>query len=154
MYIGQWRLSPLQSRPLGTSHSSPNRHQLPYRIFLNQWSEISSLSNVILVLGKARSCRVPNLGCRRAESPGWCVVCKKKLCTRCDACVGALLWWSCQSPVAHSCSFLNHPNSFHAGMFKLNKIWCRFVALLAQSFWMRRPHSTHAHSRASITPTD
>ena len=31
----------------------------------HQWSEISSLSKVILVLGKAT-----NLGCRRAESPG------------------------------------------------------------------------------------
>ena len=28
-----------------------------------------------------------------------------------------MLWWSCQSPVAHSCRFLNHPNSFHGGMF-------------------------------------
>ena len=26
---------------------------------------------VISVLGKVRSCRVPNLGCRGAESPGW-----------------------------------------------------------------------------------
>ena len=31
-------------------------------------SEISSLSEVIVVLGKARSHRVPNLGCRGAES--------------------------------------------------------------------------------------
>ena len=29
----------------------------------HQWSEISSFSKVILVLGKARSLRVPNLGC-------------------------------------------------------------------------------------------
>ena len=35
------------------------------------WSEISSLSKVILVLGKARSQGTPNLGCRGAESPGW-----------------------------------------------------------------------------------
>ena len=31
--------------------------------------------------------------------------------------------WACyqdESPVAHSCSLLNHPNSFHGGMFKLN----------------------------------
>ena len=34
-------------------------------------SEISSISKVILVWGKARSCRVPNLCCRGAESPGW-----------------------------------------------------------------------------------
>ena len=37
----------------------------------HQRSEISSLSKVILVLGKARSHWVPNLGCRAAESPGW-----------------------------------------------------------------------------------
>ena len=36
----------------------------------------------------------------------------QKLCTKCDAWVGTLSWWSCQSPVAHSCSLLNHPNSF------------------------------------------
>ena len=42
-------------------------------IFLEShpWSEISSLSKVILVWGKARSHRAPNLGCRWAESPGW-----------------------------------------------------------------------------------
>ena len=34
-----------------------------------QQFEISSLSKVILVLGKARSHRVPNVGCRGAESP-------------------------------------------------------------------------------------
>ena len=32
-----------------------------------------------------------------------------------------VLWWSCQSPVAHSCGLLNHPNSFHGGMFKLHE---------------------------------
>ena len=37
-----------------------------------------------------------------------------------DAWAGVLLWWSCQSPVVHSCSFLNHLNSFHGGMFKFN----------------------------------
>ena len=35
MYIGQWHLSPLQRRNLGTSHTSPNYHQLPHHIFLN-----------------------------------------------------------------------------------------------------------------------
>ena len=37
----------------------------------HQQSEISSLSKVILVLGKARSHRAPNLGCTGSESPGW-----------------------------------------------------------------------------------
>ena len=44
----------------------------------------------------------------------------QKLCRRCDAHVGALSWWSCQSPFAHSCSLLNPLNSFHGGPFKLN----------------------------------
>ena len=37
----------------------------------HRWSEISFLSKVIFVLGKARSLRVPNLGYREAASPGW-----------------------------------------------------------------------------------
>ena len=44
----------------------------------------------------------------------------KKFCMRHDAWAGALLWWSCQSPVAHSCGLLNHLNSFCRGMFRLN----------------------------------
>ena len=44
----------------------------------------------------------------------------KKLCKRHDAWGGILSWWSCQSPVAHNCRLLNHPNSFHGGMFRFN----------------------------------
>ena len=40
-------------------------------VFSHQQSEISSISKVILVLGKVRSQRVPNLYCSRDESPGW-----------------------------------------------------------------------------------
>ena len=78
LYIGWWGLSPLPSKHLGTSHSSPNCHHQYDRDFTlscfpeSHWqSEISSLSKVILVLGKARSHRVPNLGCSGAESPEW-----------------------------------------------------------------------------------
>ena len=46
---------------------------------------------------------------------------------RCEAWAGALSWWSCQSPVAHSCGLLNHPNSVHGVMFKLN---AKFDSLL------------------------
>ena len=31
---------------------------------------------------------------------------------RCDVWAGILLWWGCRSPVAHSCNFLNHLNTF------------------------------------------
>ena len=120
-YIGQWCLSPLQSRHLGTSHSSPNRHQLLHRIFLNLLEGLKSLpfQRWFLVLGKARSRRAPNLGCSGAESPGWFDVLPKN-CRRRDAWVGALSWWSRQTPVARSSGLLNHLNSFHRGMVKLN----------------------------------
>ena len=88
LYIGQWHLSPLQSRHHRTSRSSPSVSSTVHNTLQNlllespsaapsyfpkchPWSEISSLSKVILVLGKARSRRVPNLGRGRAESPWW-----------------------------------------------------------------------------------
>ena len=78
LYTGQWHLSPLQSRHLGTSQVLPASLSLfktlqnpllespsaaPSYVPETHWqSEISSLSKVILVLGKARSHRVWNLG--------------------------------------------------------------------------------------------
>ena len=72
---------------------------------------MSSLSKVILDLGKGRSHRAPNLCCRGLSHLGDLMFCQKP-CIRRDAWVDALLWWSCQSPVAHSCGLLNHLNSF------------------------------------------
>ena len=75
LYIGQWYLSSLQSRHLGTSQS-PSAALLYFP--KSHWqSEISSLSKVILVLGKARSHRASILGYRGAESPGWFDVLQK-----------------------------------------------------------------------------
>ena len=78
----------------------------------------------------------------------------KNLCKRCgDTWEAMLSWWSCQSPVDHSCGLLNNPNCFHRGMFKVNtKFECRFIALLAQSFWIGWSHSTHSHSTVSTAP--
>ena len=77
----------LQSRHLGTSHSSPSISSTVQNtekssvVMAISWSvlfpechwrsEISAFSKVILVLGKASSHRAPNLGCRAAESTGW-----------------------------------------------------------------------------------
>jgi len=41
-------------------------------------SQVSSLSKAVVDLGKARSLREPNLGCRGADRPGWCDVLPKK----------------------------------------------------------------------------
>ena len=92
LYIGQWCLSPLQSRHLGTSHSFPDHPHLPCPTFLD----------LILVWGKARSHRAPNLGCSRAESPGWFDVLSKNssgdmMPERAYCCDEAA---SCQLPIA------------------------------------------------------
>ena len=50
-----WYLTQLSHLPSAAPLYFPESHL---------WSEISSLSKVILVWGKARSHRVPNLGCR------------------------------------------------------------------------------------------
>ena len=71
---------------------------------------------VILVLGKARSCRARNLGCRGAESPGWSDVSSKN----CARGVMHELVRSCDEAATHSCGLLNHPKCFCGGMFKLN----------------------------------
>ena len=60
--VGPWDLTQFSQSPSAALSYFPESHRQ---------SEISSLSNVIVVLGKARSCRVQNLGCRGAESPRW-----------------------------------------------------------------------------------
>ena len=77
------------------------------------WSEISSLSKVILVLGKARSLRTWGWAT-------WVTWCFAKRLHETWLMSGRVLWRSCQSAVAHSCGLLNHLNSFHGGIFKLN----------------------------------
>ena len=92
--LEQWYLSPLQSTPLGTSHTYPsvpstfqNNLKSPFSEsptaassrspYSHLRSEISSLSMAISVSRKARSRREPNLGCRKADRPGRCDVLPK-----------------------------------------------------------------------------
>ena len=121
----------------------------------NQQSEISLLSKVILVLGKARSCRIPNLGCRGAEPPGWFDVLPKNSAWDLmheRAC--------CHDEVAHH--QLPIPAAFWIARIVSAEECSRLTQNLMQisllyslkSFWMWWPHSTHAHSMASTAPTD
>ena len=70
LYIGQWHLSPLQSKHLTQFSQSPSAAP-SYFPESHWWSEISSLSNVILVLGNVRSCKVLTWGYMGAEAPRW-----------------------------------------------------------------------------------
>ena len=69
-----WTMTP-QSPPKQAPWDLTQFSQLSSAVSLyfpefHPWSEISSLSRVILVLGKARSCRAQNLGCKWADHLG------------------------------------------------------------------------------------
>ena len=80
----------------------------------------------------------------------WCLA--KELCKRHDAWVGAFLWWSCQSAVVHSCSLLNHPNSFHGEMFKLNAKSDADLLLYWLSHFECNNHTVHMLTQQDLLP--
>ena len=71
---------------------------------------------------------------------------------RCDAWVGVLSWWRCQSPVAHSCSFQNHPNNFHGGTFKLNRKFDADTLLYNLSHFEWDGHTVHMLTQQCLPP--
>ena len=118
LYIGQWHLSHLQSKHLGTSHSSPSRHQLLHRISPNLTDGLKSLPfqrwfyfweqrevtghQIWAVVG------LSHLGdlmfCQNTLHEMWCMSCDEAA--------------NHQLPI--TAALLNHLNSFHKEMFKLN----------------------------------
>ena len=116
------------------------------------WFETSSLSKVTWVLGKARSHKLPNLGSKGIKSAGWFDVLPKTSAMRLDVWAGVLSWWSCQSAVAHSCGLLNLPNSFHAGMFKLNTKFDADSLLCSVSHFERDGHTVHMVTQWCLHP--
>ena len=154
LYIGQWCLSPLQrtSHP-GTSQFSQSRSAAPPYFPESHWrSEISSLSKVILILGKSRSCRVPNLGCSGTESLGWFDVLPK------------ISSWDmlheqvhCRDETANhrlliAVALLNHPNSFRGGMFKLNAKLDAYSLLYLLSHFECHGHTVHMLTQQCLPP--
>ena len=112
-----WDLTQFSQSPSAASSYFPASHRR---------SEISSLSKVILVLEKARSRRVPNLG-YRGSWVTWVISCFAKkslhqtfffmLHERAHCFNEAA---SHQLPRA-ACDLLNHLNSFHRGMLSLTQ---------------------------------
>ena len=153
LHLGQCHLSPFESRHLGTSHSSPSHHQLPQLYFPEShwWSEISSLSKVILVWEK------PDIAGSQIWAVGglshWVIGCfTKKPCTRHDAWLYILSWWICQSLVAHSCDLLNHPSSFHGVIFKLNTKSDANSLLSSLSHFECDDHTVHMLTQWCLPP--
>ena len=153
LYTGQWSLSPHQSRQLGTSHSSPSHHQLLCCIFLislTVWNFFPFKGD--FSFGKSQKLQGKKFGLfgNWVTSVIWCFT--KKLCTRCDAWAGKLSWWSCQSPVVHSCSLLHHLNSFHGGMFKLNAKFGADLLLYLLSHFECEGHTVHMFTQQHLLP--
>ena len=69
-----------------------------------------------------------------------------------DAWAGALSWWSRQSPGAHSCGLLNHPNSFHRGMFNLNAKFDADLLLYSLSHFECDKHTVHMLTQCCLPP--
>ena len=70
---------------------------------------------------------------------------------------GTLSWRSCQSwrlylPVAHSCGFLNHLNSFWRGMFKLNTKFNADSLLYPLSHFECDSHTVHMLTQQCLPP--
>ena len=107
---------------------------------------------VILDLEKARSCRTLNLDCKGAELPGWFDVFPKDY-RRHNSWGGTLSRWSCnQSPGAHSWGFLNYPNSFCRGMFKLIAEFHAGSLLYSHNHFECDGHTVHMLNQWRLPP--
>ena len=188
LFIGEWCLSSLQSWHPGTSHwlsqhlfhcskhsanpllESPSAIQ-SYFPESHQWSEITSLSKVILVLGKVRNHRAPNLGCRGLSHLGWQSL---LIATRtCSTFSGFLLVadlpehrslstdsWPSLKHMCHSfiCVELiaSSPKAFWI-IWLVSEGECSNLMknlMEIRSFWIQYPHSTCGHSVVSTAPPD
>ena len=111
-----WPWSNLASNYRRPYCASVNSHS-PVGLVSRQWDAVdwtcvlckrrihkSPLSTAISALGKARSRREPNLGCRGADRPGWCDVLPKKACTRAVEWARALMQicWSARSVIVNA----------------------------------------------------
>ena len=62
------------------------------------------------------------------------------------------MWWGYQSPVAHSCTLLNHLNSFHTGMFKLNAKFDADSLLYSLKHFGCDGHTVHMLTQRCLLP--
>ena len=165
LYRGQWRLSPLQSGTLGP-------HTVLPPITISCPVVFSWISLMVWNLFPFKGyCGKRFLGkpfpkgfLGKARITGrqiWAVrglshlddlMFHQKHCMRCDTWVSVLSWWSCQSPVAHSCSLLNHPNSFCRGMFKLNTKFDAYSLLYSLSHFECNVHTVHMLTQWHLPP--
>ena len=152
-YIGQWRLRPFKVGTLGphTVLPTPTSHPIVLSWILSMVWNLFPF-NDDFSFGKSQK-----LQGTKSELQGgwitWVIWCfTKKLCMRCYALADTLSWWSCQSPVAHICGLLNHPNHFYRGMFKLNAKFDGDLSLYLLSHFECDSHTVHMLTQWRLLP--
>ena len=75
------------------------------------------------ILGKSRSRREPNLGCRGADRPGWYDALPKEPCTRAVEWGGALWWWSWSARSITVNATVTHYTSSHCRLTSPTGEW-------------------------------
>ena len=102
--------------------------------------------------GKSQKSQGPKSG-QYGSWVTWVIRCfTRKPCVSHDAWVGALLWRSRQSSVAQSCSFLNHANSFHGEIFKLNAKFDTDSLFYLLSHFECDGHTVHMLTQRHLPP--
>ena len=152
-----WDLTQFSQSPSASLLYFPESHQ---------WSEVSSLSKVILVLGKVRSHRAPNLGSNRAESPGsfdvspsnfaWDVMHEQACC--CDEAANhqlpiAAAFWIIWIVSAEECSSLTpnlmqiHCSTCSVILIEMTTQYTCSLYSLYRPHWLvqRSSHRSHKH---------
>ena len=144
LYLGQWRLSPLQSRHLGPHTVLPIAINCPIVFFLN----LLTVWNLSPFKGDFSFGKSQKSQDMKSELYGgwvtwviWCFIQKRG--TRRDVWVGMLPWWSCQSPVPCICRLLNHLSRFCRGMLKLNAKFVTDLLLYLLSHFECNGHIVH-----------
>ena len=130
-----------------------NCHQLPHHIFLNLINGLKSLPFQrwfkFWEKPEVAECQIWAVG-ELSHQSDWCFA--KKLCTRWDTWADKFWWWNCQSPVAHSCNLLNHPNSFCGGMFKLNAKFHAASLVYSLIYFDCYGHTVHTLTQWHLLP--
>ena len=153
LYVGQWHLNPFKVGTLGPHTVLPILIGCPVIV---PWFS-SMVWNLFpfkgdFSFGKSQKCQSAKSGLQVGWVT-WMIWCfAKKLCTRHDAWVAMLSWWSCQSPVAYRCGHLNHPNSFCGAILKLNAKFDADPLLYLLSHFECDGHTVHMLIQCRLPP--
>ena len=133
-----WEFTQFSQLPSAALLCLPKSHLWSENLFLFKGKKPEVTGHQIWVLGE-----LSHLGdlmfCQKTLHDTWCWM-------------GTLSWWSCQSPDAHGCSLLNHPNSFCGRMLKLSAKFDADLLLYLLSHFECNGHTVHMLTQQHLPP--